>query len=262
MRICWCALLLAILSGTAPAAGMRYNEHRKCPLMDSLLQRATLKEGMVIDVGANGGCEMTTALRYGRRVIGVECLESAYHELRGVPHIAGHPNATLLHVCASNNISMAELNLARDSSSLIEANVRWERESQKVPKTGATREPVVLVPLDMLLPTAEHVAVIKVDVQGAEYDVLRGLLRTITRDHPVIGYEANGEFVNRGNVHDMLKLLGYVCTRTTRTTDRNGTRTGSDQVCWHSRPTGGGSTDGWGLKCRILRLWAAGNNSH
>ena len=117
-------------------------------------------------------------------------LESAYDELRGVPHIAGHPNATLLHVCASNDISMAELNLASDSSSLIEANVQVA--SQKVPKTGATREPVVLVPLDMLLPTAEHVAVTKVDVQGAEYGVLRGLLRTITRDHPVIGYEADG----------------------------------------------------------------------
>ena len=152
-------------------------------------------------------------------------LESAYDELRGVPHIAGHPNATLLHVCASNDISMAELNLASDSSSLIEANVQVA--SQKVPKTGATREPVVLVPLDMLLPTAEHVAVTKVDVQGAEYGVLRGLLRTITRDHPVIGYEADGKFVNQGNVHDILKPLGYVCTRT-----------GGDQVCWHARPTG------------------------
>ena len=54
-------------------------------------------------------------------------LESAYHELRGVPHIAEHPNATLLHVCAGNKISMAELNLASDSSSLIEANVRQQR---------------------------------------------------------------------------------------------------------------------------------------
>ena len=153
-------------------------------------------------------------------------LESAYHELRGVPHIAGHPNATLLHVCGSNDISMAELNLASDSSSLIEANVRWEEESKKKPKTGAAREPVVLVPLDMLLPTAEHVAVIKVDVQGAEYNALRGLLRTITRDHPVIGYEdvVVREFAKSGNIHDMLKPLGYVCTRN-----------GDDQVCWHAR---------------------------
>ena len=53
---------------------------------------------------------------------------------------------------ASNNISMAKLNLASDSSSLIEANVRWEVESKKKPKMGAVREPVVLVPLDMHRP--------------------------------------------------------------------------------------------------------------
>ena len=207
---------------TTPAAGLAYNEHKRCPLMHLLLQQAGRKKGMVIDVGANGGCEMTTALRRGRRVIGVECLESAYHELRSMPHIAGHPNATLLHACASNSTGMAELNLASDSSSLIEANVNWEPESPKVPQTGAVREPVVLVPLDELLPPTEHVAVIKVDVQGAEYNVLQGLLRTITRYYPVIGYEnvVDREFVKQGNVLEMLKLLGYVCNQH-----------GLDQVC-------------------------------
>ena len=66
MRICWCALL-AVLSGTTPAAGLTYDERRSCPLMHVLLEHATLKKGMVVDVGANGGCEMTTALRHGRR---------------------------------------------------------------------------------------------------------------------------------------------------------------------------------------------------
>jgi len=194
--------------------------------MQMLLDRAASKRGIVIDVGANGGCEMATALRSRRRVIGVECLASAYHELLSAPQIAGHPNATLLHACASNRIGRAELNLASDSSSLIEANVRWGPESPKVPKTGAMREPVVLVPLDELLAPTEHIAVIKVDVQGAEYNVLQGLLRTITRDHPLIGYESvvGRQFVKQGNVTELLTPLGYVCKKNR-----------IDQVCHYAR---------------------------
>ena len=131
---------------------------------------ATSKQGIVLDVGANGGCEMATALRLGRRVIGVECLESAYHELLNTAQVGGHPNATLVHACASNSTGLGELNLARESSSLIKANVLHRRESRKVPSKGRAREPVVLVPLDELLPPDERIALIKVDVQGGEYD--------------------------------------------------------------------------------------------
>lgn len=63
-----------------------------------------------------------------------------------------------------------ELNIASDSSSLIAANVQQGRELKKVPKVGRVREPVVLAPLDKLLPPGERdaVAVIEVDVQGAD----------------------------------------------------------------------------------------------
>ena len=184
----------------------------KYPMMASLLEMAKLNEGIVIDVGANGGCEMFHALRNGRRVIGVECLGSAYHELLSMSAIGEHPNATLLHVCASNSTRIADLNLARDSSSLIEANVRKTRsELRKVPTVGRVREPVVLVPLDEVLSPAEHVAVIKVDVQGTEYEVLQGLRRTIVRDRPLISYEDDAKFLNSSDLGRMLRELGYSC---------------------------------------------------
>jgi UDP-sugar transporter A1/2/3 len=207
----WYVLLLASLGSMKAVAGNAYTESAKCPFMNYLLDHATSKQGIVLDVGANGGCEMTTALRKGRRVIGVECLESAYRELLNMSHIMENPNATLLHVCASNNTRMAELNLAGDSSSLIEANVAKGWELKKVPKHGRVREPVILLPLDKLLPTAECVAVIKVDVQGAEYEALQGLLNTIIRDRPVIGYEDERRFMKGGNVSHMLERLGYTC---------------------------------------------------
>jgi len=48
-------------------------------------------------------------------------------------------------------------------------------------------------------------------VQGAEYEALQGLLNTIIRDRPVIGYEDERRFMKGGNVSHMLKRLGYTC---------------------------------------------------
>ena len=58
------------------------------------------------------------------------------------------------------------------------------------------------------------------DVQGAEYEVLQGLLQTISRDHPVTGYEDMSDFKKNGEVD--LAQLGYTCNKH-----------GSDQVCTH-----------------------------
>tara|TARA_B100000482_G_C12529551_1_gene267863 strand:- start:85 stop:699 length:615 start_codon:yes stop_codon:yes gene_type:complete len=179
--------------------------------MGKLLELAASKEGIVLDIGANGGCEMSSALRSGRRVVGVECLASAYEELLSAEHISANPNATLLHVCAGSRIQMGELYLARDSSSLIEFNVAKGLELRKVPKTGSRRESVVIVPVDSLLSPNERVAVIKVDVQGVEYDVLKGLMQTVARDLPVIGYEDSNVFRKSGEVRDLLAPLGYAC---------------------------------------------------
>ena len=57
-------------------------------------------------------------------------------------------------------------------------------------------------------------------MQGAEYEVLQGLLQTISRDHPVTGYEDMSDFKKNGEVD--LAQLGYTCNKH-----------GSDQVCTH-----------------------------
>ena len=189
--------------------------------MSKLLELAASKEGIVVDVGANGGCEMSNALRHGRRVIGVECLASAYEQLLNTAHISENPNATLLHICAGSRIQIGELHVASDSSSLIKSNVAKGAELRKVPKTGKRRESVVIVPVDSLLSPSERVAVIKVDVQGEEYNVVKGLMQTITRDLPVIGYEDVFK-EQSGNVLDLLSPLGYVCDQL-----------GGERVCSH-----------------------------
>jgi len=131
MGIRWFALLLAISRGTMPAVGIPCRKNRNCPLMVQLLHRTTSKQGIVLDVGSNGGYEMTIALRHGRQVIRVGCLASVYRELRSASHSEKNPNAILPHESASNSTRMAELILASDSSSQCRKRKKWV----KVPRS-------------------------------------------------------------------------------------------------------------------------------
>lgn len=187
------------------ALAMPFHPLRRCPLMTALLNEAT-DDGMVVDVGANGGCEVAAALRRGRRVLGVECLHSAYAELLAAPQLA---NATLVHGCASNRTGLADLHLALDSSSLIAANLQDAPERRKVRAAGA-RQAAVLVPLDALLDGAA-VAAVKLDVQGGEFEALQGLRATLARDRPAIAYEDTPRFTKHGDPEAWLAELGYRC---------------------------------------------------
>lgn len=196
----------------------RFLAHRRCPLMNRLLDYAP-SAGVVVDVGANGGCEMNVALGRGRRVIGFECLHSAFQEL--LPVMAPHPNATLVHACASNRTALSQLHLAMDSSSLIAHNIASGPELRKVRAPNDT-EPALLIPLDPILSEAT-VAAVKIDVQGGEFEVLQGLLDVLKRDLPAIAYEDTQRFEKHGDAGELLRGLGYNCVLI-----------GGDQLC-HAR---------------------------
>jgi FkbM family methyltransferase len=195
-----------------------------CPLMTCALRLAAGRPGLVLDVGANGGCESNLALMAGRKVIAVECLASAYWELLQEPRFRSHPNLTLLHTCAGAVVNITTLYLASDSSSLMEENVAHGVEAGKAKKSRKANanmraESEVIVPLDLLVPAAEPVALIKIDVQGAEAGVLRGLRRTLARHLPIVTFEYishhpgyREKWSTNGNpAHDQLEPLGYAC---------------------------------------------------
>jgi hypothetical protein len=50
------------------------------------------------------------------------------------------------------------------------------------------------IKLDDLVPTLKHVDFIKIDVEGAELEVLKGALELIGRNKPVLIIETLGEF--------------------------------------------------------------------
>jgi FkbM family methyltransferase len=149
------------------------------------------QDGIVIDVGANGGKETSLALSQGRKVVALECLSDAYVKLRS--RFKHKQNVTLLNLCAGATHELKTLHLADDSSSLIKSNVKAPAEAMKANrphnKLRNQRETVVVVKLDDLI--HEQVALIKIDAQGYDGLVLRGASRLINSYHPVLIYEEN-----------------------------------------------------------------------
>jgi FkbM family methyltransferase len=67
--------------------------------------------------------------------------------------------------------------------------------------------------LDDLIDLDEPIAFIKIDVEGAEFDVLRGAQECLTRHHPVVVFEYSGEEipeygVRNGDFYDYVSELG------------------------------------------------------
>ena len=225
-RSMWAAALLLSLA-------FPYDPRRANPDMECALSLAEGKDGIVIDVGANGGTESMLAHRRGRKVYAFECLPSAYMELH-VLFRRLYPNVTVIHACAGQHTHIGELHLAQDSSSLSANNVEqaphgsWEH--KKAMREAVPREPALVQALDGLFhgPAAgsdsarERIALVKVDTQGTEHTVLLGMQQLLRRDLPVVQYEDMGilgkayRWFNRtGDARtSLLEPLGYECLPT------------------------------------------------
>ena len=183
------------------------------------LKLAQNKPGIVVDIGANGGRETNMALQHNRAVFAVECLANAYHSLLDM--FVGTKNVTLIHACAGEKTEMKILHLADDSSSLIPKNVASGTELRKAKRIHNTRrnniEHVVVVPLDNLVTTP--VALMKIDVQEFESEVLKGAQQIISNYNPILVHEDQPQFSKRRV--DLPR--GYTCHAS-----------GSDQVCQYT----------------------------
>lgn len=176
--------------------------------MKEALRMVENVEGIVVDVGANGGVETRLALDSHRKVVSVECLSDAYITLHRM--FSANTNVTLVHACAGDKAGARTLNLADDSSSLIESNVQFGPERRKAHRKHNTirrhKEVVLVMPLDQMI--TDKVALLKIDVQGFENEVILGASSIIERDSPLIIYEDEEHFKKQ----PIVLPSGYVCS--------------------------------------------------
>ena len=210
--------MLTSLAWAMAPAGLRPHERLDDRAMAYALSLVRERPGVVIDVGANNGKQSMMAVLAKRRVYAVECLSSAYEELLEIFRNMSTETIAIVHACGGQDMQLSTLHLADDSSSLVKHNVLLGRELEKHREVGRregrTTETALVIPLDSLF-HAETVALVKVDTQGSEDNVLRGMQKTLNQ-RPVIMYEETSRFTNTAGsaakgVMALLRPLGYVC---------------------------------------------------
>lgn len=140
----------------------------------AVLQRHLENASVFVDVGANAGFYVCLARGMGKHVIAVEPqgrnLDCLYSNLAA----NGWSDVEVFPVGLGEQPGLTTLYGGGTSASLI---ARWAGNSE------IWRQPVPISTLDVLLNGRfrDHRIVIKVDVEGAEYDVLRGASKTLAR---------------------------------------------------------------------------------
>jgi FkbM family methyltransferase len=130
----------------------------------------------VIDVGANAGQFSLAALALwpGARIVALEPLPEAARRFAAL--FADEPQVRLVEAAAGRAEGTAELHLSarRDSSSLLPIGAGQTRVFPGTQETGTVRVRVAPLPALLTGEPLDPPVLLKIDVQGAELDVLAG----------------------------------------------------------------------------------------
>ena len=142
----------------------------------------------VVDVGTNIGWYTFNALEVigsEARVHGVEANTIVYNNYIESIRLNQLFDRVSAHNCAAGDIETeVTLGWHEQSKNLGSASIGNYSDQQVINK-------VKMFPLDMLVPAARKVGIIKIDIEGAELLALKGANRIIQRDRPKIILEFN-----------------------------------------------------------------------
>ncbi|CAN6304495.1 unnamed protein product [Urochloa humidicola] len=186
--------------------------------------------GVVVDVGGNVGMASFAAAVMGFRVV---AFEPVYENLQricdGVYLNRVQDRVVVYHAAASDrfgNITMHKVIGRLDNSAISATGAKLAfKSNEEVAVVVST------IPLDEVISDAERVLMIKIDVQGWEYHVLRGASKLLSRtkgEAPYLIYEEDERLLQASNtstqeIRTFLSSVGYNdCTR--RGTDAHCTK--------------------------------------
>ncbi|RLN38907.1 uncharacterized protein C2845_PM01G36670 [Panicum miliaceum] len=186
--------------------------------------------GVVVDVGANVGMASFAAAVMGFRVVAFEpVFENLQRICDGVYLNRVRDCVVVYHAAASDrvgNITMHKVIGRLDNSAISATGAKLAfKSNEEIAVVVST------IPLDEVIPDTERVLMIKIDVQGWEYHVLRGATKLLSRtkgEAPYLIYEEDERLLQASNtssqeIRAFLSSVGYNdCTR--RGTDAHCTK--------------------------------------
>lgn len=158
----------------------------------------------VVDVGANVGHytkRLSELVGDHGRVLAFEPIPTTFSLLSANVQLFAHPNVSLFNAAVSDHIDevgMSVPNFASGLTNYYEAHL----------SSGADRALSVLtLPLDSL-EIQHRIALVKIDAEDHESNVLAGMRNLIARDHPILIVETGSQEVVAG-----LISAGYIAEK-------------------------------------------------
>ncbi|TKY54870.1 Methyltransferase FkbM [Spatholobus suberectus] len=174
------------------------------------------RDGSFVDVGANVGMASFAASAMGFRVLAFEpVFENLQKICEGIYFNRVADLVTVFEAAASDrigNITVHKLIGRLDNSAISATGAKMAFKSNE-----EIAFQVRTVPLDEVIPKSERVLLLKIDVQGWEYHVLKGASKLLSRkgsQAPYLIYEEDERLLQASNssakeIRDFLRSVGY-----------------------------------------------------
>ncbi|KAI4335732.1 hypothetical protein L6164_014347 [Bauhinia variegata] len=174
------------------------------------------RDGYVVDVGANVGMASFAAAVMGFRVLAFEpVFENLQKICEGIYFNRVAELVTVFESAASDrlgNITFHKLVGRLDNSAVSASGAKMAFKSNE-----EIALQVRTIPLDEVIPESEQVLLLKIDVQGWEYHVLKGASKLLSRkgsEAPYLIYEEDERLLKASNssakeIRDFLRSVGY-----------------------------------------------------
>jgi FkbM family methyltransferase len=157
--------------------------------------------GAFVDVGANIGLYSTRYAAHFEKTYAIEANPATFHVLQANIAITRSPNVEPVCIGASDQPGTAEIHVAAGGM-LGWSSLTQSGDFDTYPVS------IKLDALDNILSGAPRIAMMKIDVEGHEHQVLQGGIETIKRDGPVILFEALSQDAAKASI-DLLRSAGY-----------------------------------------------------
>ncbi|OGZ71029.1 MAG: hypothetical protein A2904_01465 [Candidatus Staskawiczbacteria bacterium RIFCSPLOWO2_01_FULL_33_9] len=158
------------------------------------------KNDLCFDVGANIGNKTNIFLKLGAKVIAIEPQKLAYQKIEQL--YGDNKNLSIVNKGLAENNGFLEISIGEDYSVLATMSEKWKKEGGVLKNyTWSKTEKVPVVTLDNLISQYGLPQFCKIDVEGFEEQVLKGLTQPI----PYISFEFHKKFLE-----DAKKCIDYL----------------------------------------------------